>query len=65
MVVIAMIDQYFNFNLLLTSYLHTTGQHAELTSSQLLRERERERERERVRALSAKQANMIRDKFIR
>ena len=63
MVVIAMIDQYFNFNLLLTSYLHTTGQHAELTSSQLLRERERERER--VRALSAKQANMIRDKFIR
>ena len=58
-----MIDQYFNFNHLLTSCVDTTGQHAvELTSASLL---ERERERERENALSAMQANLIRDRLIR
>ena len=51
-----MIDDYFKVNLLLTSCVHTTGKQVELTLGQL--------GRERVWALSAKQANLIRDRSI-
>ena len=54
MVVISSIDEFFNYNLLLTSCVHTAGQYVELISGQLVR----------VRALSAKQANLIMDRSI-
>ena len=56
----AMIDQYLDFNLRLTSCVHKTGNmlnSTEMISGQLVKER--------VRALSVKQVNQIRDRFIR
>ena len=35
-----MIEEYFNFKLLLTSCLYTTDKQVELTSGQLVKERE-------------------------
>ena len=56
MVVLAMIDEYFK-DLLLTVCLHTTGNKLNWLQASLF-------ERERERTLSAKQANLIRDRSI-